>query len=39
MTREPYVEAEMEVILFLANDVITTSDFRGEDPLPDEDLF
>lgn len=40
MIREKYLEAEMEVVYFLADDVITTSNGggMGEDPTPDVDL-
>lgn len=42
MIREQYTEAGMEVLWFLAEDVITTSGGgnggMGEDPLPDVDL-
>lgn len=40
MVREQYTEADMEVLWFLADDVITTSGGggMGEDPLPDIDL-
>lgn len=42
MIREKYLEAEMEVVYFLIDDVITTSGGNGggmgEDPTPDVDL-
>ncbi len=37
MEKETYLEAEMEVICFETEDVITTS-AGGEDPLPDDEF-